>query len=119
MPLTLTRPVTGSTAAWVSPVSRSAATRSFETPVMTASGLGLAASLLEGFRETSKELLPTQFSRRWSVSAVEERTLLCVDEPRAGADGLEFHRAQRPGDVLAIDGHRVRHHDTPVRHDIE
>src|SRR5688572_1372039 len=40
MPLTLTRPATGSTAAWVQPVSRSAATRNFETPRMTASDLG-------------------------------------------------------------------------------
>ena len=66
-----------------------------------------------------EESIPALFSGRRSVSAVEERGLLCVDEPRAGADGLEFHRAKRCGDVLAVEGHRVRHHDAPVRHDIE
>src|ERR671919_221540 len=66
-----------------------------------------------------EESIPALFSGRRSVSAVEERGLLCVDEPRAGADGPEFHRAKRRGDVPAVEGHRVRHHDAPVRHDIE
>src|SRR6266571_3311814 len=75
--------------------------------------------LSEHRREALKEPMPSPLSRRRSVSAVEECALFGVDEARAAVDCLEFHRAQRRGYVRSVDSHRVRHHDAPVRHDVE
>jgi hypothetical protein len=68
-------------------------------------GVELSSSigrLTEHRREAIEEPMPSLFSRRRSVSAVEERALFGVDEARAAADCLEFHRAERRGYVRSM-----------------